>query len=372
MGKRIQRIKELFTKEKQPMTNSNKFDVYTKMEVQEQLDKRTLEQASKQLAITDLESLSLAINEIGKKIVHSKNLEPYFLLQYQANYFCGTCKFNCEDFLLRQNVLNVIRGAFMLGSAGLYFKDGQHQPVSISQVEYNVDGTLKSCKILPLSMVLQKMNEYKTDVKNMEFKGIITLNEQECKNLAIFNWGIMAYSAWITIWPFVNLQHQLLTMIIIASFVFNKKWIYRLNNMTTITKEIDLFFNQENPFIVNLGNTDDITNRFEITDTAKSGGGGTADILDYYNKVLAAYYQILGRQVNLDVKKERNVSNEIEASQENFNVVQSDWLNQFELFIWKVKELSGIEISIIKESQMEEKDDSARMDDNKQPKPNNE
>lgn len=357
--RKIQEIKDTFSKDKQLMNNGNKFDVYTKMEVQEKLDLQSMKDYSNYAS--DIVNIDNVIQSIADFIVNEKNIEPYFLLQYQANYFCGTCKFECEDLVQKNNIIQIIRGAFLMGCAGLYKEDNIYQPVSITQLEYDIAGEVNSCKILPLGLSLQKMNEFKASINPDTLKGWRTLNKEQCKNLAIFQWGTMGYSAWINIWPFVKLQHNMLTMIIIHSYVFNKKWIYNLKNIATMKKEIELFFNPANPFIINLGNMGDLPNRFSTEDIAKTSQG--QDLLDYYNKTIAAYYHILGRQINLDVKKERNVSNEVEASQENFDIVQSDWLNQFDMFIQKCKEL-GINCKSCYEIQQEEKEQEKELMEN--------
>lgn len=350
--KKIKKIVNPF-EEPQPITNGNKYDVYQDLKNQEQIDLNSINEYLKHSknTVQDINTLLSAIKAVNKKLIDEKNIQPYFLLQSQANYFCGTCRFDTKDLKLKRMVINVIRCAFLNGIAGIYVNKTLNilEPVYLTQLEYGIDGNLKSCKKLPLNTILMKMNESKSLVKDEDLIGFITLNEKECENLCIFSWGTMGYSAWLTIWPFVNLQHLMLTICIINAFVFNKKWIYRINNFTSISDEIELFFDPTNPFVVNLGVQEELSNRFASEDIASTKTG--TDAIDYYNKLISIYYHLFGRKINNDVKKERNISSEVEASQENYDVVQSDWLNQFAIFIDELKEKSGIDIWVEKENE---------------------
>ena len=110
-----------------------------------------------------------------------------------------------------------------------------------------------------------------------------------------------------------------------------------------------MFFDPTNPFVVNLGVQEELSNRFASEDIASTKTG--TDAIDYYNKLISIYYHLFGRKINNDVKKERNISSEVEASQENYDVVQSDWLNQFAIFIEELKQKSGIDIWVEKENE---------------------
>lgn len=357
MGEKLtfkERMKKFFNINA-PSTNGNKYEVHKQLEVQKELDLATTEKVNKLLRndVADVEQMSLAIRRIGDELVAEKNLDPYFLLQAQANYFCNTCKFETDNLALKKMVINVIRGAFMMGCAGIYRNTKMNilEPVYITQMNYGIDGQLKYCKILPLATVITKMNETRNEVLADHLKGYREIKDEDCANIASFSWGTLGLSCWITLWPFIKLQDLMLRIITINGYVFNKKWIYKLNNYTNISKEIELFFNPSNPFIINVGSADDIANRFTTEEGTKTAN--TDDVIDYYNKMLGVHYHILGRKINNDYKKERNVSEEVKASQENYEIVQSEWLNQFEIFIEELKTW-GLQIECIREEDIQE------------------
>lgn len=339
-----------------PMSGGNSYETNIALEVQKQLDLQSIQYGNnvRNLA-TDINNLKQTLDEISNKFVFSKTINPYILLNYQANYFCGTCKFETSDMNLKRMVLNVIRGAFLFGVAGILKEDNNLIQYYITNMEWGIDGKLKKCKVYELELMINNVNKLQRepDTNKLAFR---ELNEDQCKNLAVFQWGVMGFSAWITIWPFINFQNDLLTMILIQSFIYNKKFIYTTNNFTSIADEMELFFNPTNPFVVNVGATlnKELPNRFTTNDLSNNFDNN--DLLDYYNKTIAVYYHIFGRRINNDVKKERNVSNEVEASQENYDIIQSDWLNFFEIFINNLKKISGIDIKIVKESFNQEKE----------------
>lgn len=351
-----------------PMSGGNSYETAVALEVQKQLDLQSIKYGNnaRNLA-TDISNLKQVLVDISNKFVFSKTINPYILLNYQANYFCGTCKFETSDMVLKRMVLNVIRGAFLFGVAGILKEDNNLIQYYITNMEYGIDGKLKKCKVYELELMINNMNKLQREpnTDNLSYR---ELNEKQCENLAVFQWGVMGFSAWITIWPFINFQNDLLTMILIQSFIYNKKFIYTTNNFTSIADEMELFFNPTNPFVVNVGATlnKELPNRFTTDDLASKFDNN--DLLEYYNKTIAVYYHIFGRRINNDTKKERNVSTEIEASQENYDIVQSDWLNFFEIFINNLKTISGIDISVIKEEfneEMEKEDvDSTKPSDN--------
>lgn len=359
-----QRMSEFFSF-KAPSTNGNKYEVHKDLQIQEQIDINTLQQLDKAIKsdARDIETMSEAIRRISEQLVKEKNIDEYFLLQSEADYFCNTCMFETKDIQLRKNIINVIRGAFLFGTAGFYkhSKTDLLEPVYINSMDYDITGRLKSCKILPLNVVLSKMNDTKMNFRPDEMLGYRTITDTE--NIASFSWGTMGYSCWYKIWPFVKLKSMMLQIIIINGYVFNKKWMYKLNNYSNISKEIELFFNPANPFLVNIGTSEDVANRFSTEEGTKTTN--TSDVIDYYNKMMGVYYQILGRRVNSDYKRERNISDEVEASQENYDIIQSDWLNQFAMFIEELKGM-GLKVEIVKkeDKQKQEQKENGKDDSN--------
>lgn len=183
-----QRMSEFFSF-KAPNSNGNKYEVHKDLEIQKEIDLSTIQQLDKAIKseARDMEHLSMSIRNIAQELVKEKNIDEYFLLQSEADYFCNTCKFETKDIHLKRMVINVIRGAFLLGSAGIYknTKLNTLEPVYINSMNWRIDGTLQSCKILPLSICLSKMNDTRTNINADDLEGFREITDTE--NLAVFS-----------------------------------------------------------------------------------------------------------------------------------------------------------------------------------------
>lgn len=336
MGKKLQRLKEFISTSKPSLiSNGNSYEIHKELEAQTERDLRTTDAGVKTVELQG--AVESALQDISNRKIKSKLFSEYVLLNYQASYFCGTCKFETENSFIKRLLMLVIRGAFMYGTAGIY-KDslGNVRPVYITSMDYDITGTLNGAMIYSLDLMITNMNKTQTQIQDKDLT-LQQLNKEECKNLAVFQWGVMGFSAWITIWPFIKLQYGLLQMIITQTYVYLKKLGYRAENKDAILKELELFFDEANPFIVTSNMTRDISNRIvaEGMDVDFKG----SDLIEYYEKTIYSFYHLIGRRINNDVKKERNVSNEVDASQENYDIIQSDWLTYFDIFITDLNKL---------------------------------
>lgn len=332
----IRKIKDNFINPEKPslISRGNSFEVNTQLELQKEIDLAT---AAANETTKNLDTISTALKTINKKYIANKIITEYVLLDYQAKYFCGTCKFETENWFIKSLIINVIRGSFMFGCAGIYVNDNIPQPVYIQNIKRNTNGEIVSAEIFELSVMLTKMSELNFNWEEYKSKLMFkTIDKEAAKNLAVFTWGTVGFSAWYTIYPFVKYQHSLLKMIITQTYSFTKRYDYRVKNSIASAKELELFFDEDNPFIITIGEAGDLDNKFRGVELPT---GLATDLIDFYNKVIGIYYHIYGRRINNDIKKERNIGAEVEASQENYSIIQSDWLNQFEIFIKHLNEL---------------------------------
>lgn len=323
----LKKIKKIIsTEEPSQMSGGNLYEVETQLRQQENIDLQVF---------NVLEQFDNDLKDVTKSLLTDMTINPYILLMYQANYFCGTCEFETENHYFKRLLMLCIRGAFLYGTSGLLKNGDKAEPLFVTSIEYDNLGNIEEAKVFNLDLLITNMNRNQTniDVSSLTLR---TLNKKECENLALFQWGVMGFSAWITIYPFVQFQNQLLKMIIIQSYSYNKKAFLNIENPTAAKREVKQYFNPANPFIITTATGKQLSNRFSIEDIANSASN---DFLEYYEKAVYAYYHILGRRINNDFKKERNVSDEVNASQENYDVIQSDWLKYFEIFVSQVNEL---------------------------------
>ncbi len=303
----------------QEVTGGNLYATYNALHAQRDIDIQNANQTN-----INNKQIMDSLNKWCNKNLANKTINPYYLLQLQANYFCNTCKFETNNKRLESMIYLIIRGAFMFGRAGLYIDPltKQFYPVYIKNAKKDIYGNYKFIEYGSL------YNALTTQDGNVSIN-TFTITGDDCLNMLIFSWGTMEMSAWVYVWPFVQFQNQLLQMLVNQSFAYSKKFIYKVQNMLQVGTELEALFNPNNIFLISMSDQD-LSNKLEVMD---SFGDTQKGFIDYYNEVLNAFYEVLGRRTNTEQKKERNVTDEVEASQDNFDIVQSDYLNQFKLFI---------------------------------------
>lgn len=329
-------------KEPQAISGGNKFDVYNNLKTQRDIDISTIGEKRKGFISTIKNKLA----EIGNRFINDKVIQWYYLLQLHGNYFCNTLQFESNNELFNSIMYKVIRCAWLYGKAGIYFDTAKKKVWGcyIIDIKYNLYGEVEYAKIGSVDIAIGNQDGKPLFNAWEELKGV-----DKCKNLAVFNWGTLALSSWVIFLPFVRSQHTLLKMLVGQAFSFNKKFLYKINNINVVGEELETFYNPENLFIIQLAE-EELSNKF---DTLEQKGGNVRDFIEYYKEYCGIWYHLLGRQVNLDNKKERNVSSEVEANQSNFSIVQRDYMNQFKTFIETINQmgdklnLEGLQVKYI-------------------------
>lgn len=260
--------------------------------------------------------------------IEKRSLNEWWMLQLQANYFVNTINFRCSNFKIELAIRKVIKAAFLYGKAGLYFDKLSESwiPVMIAQEKVTTNNNIYYAK---LYYIYNFDNEYKFINHDIEIK-----TYEDARNLIVFRWGVDAQSAIIYHYPFIRLQTQILKQLTLTSLVLAKKVEYHVMGSNPNKKEISNWLNPFK-FIVTVFNGGSKNGRFQLV-KRENNDNGLAEI-EYYNHLIRVYYSLYGRRVNEDVKKERNVSAEIDASQENFDVLQRNWKSMFILFIKELK-----------------------------------
>lgn len=122
-------------------------------------------------------------------------------------------------------------------------------------------------------------------------------------------------------------------MLCASSYVSFKRVIYNVADVRAYDNEIGLMYSPYSAVICNLTPDGIGGNRFKAFDV--TDGGSTEGYFLYLDKLLETYYSLLGRRSNIDFKPERNVTNEVEANQEGFDMLQTEFKTQaLELLDW--------------------------------------
>lgn len=209
---------------------------------------------------------------------------------------------------------------FLYGNVGIYFVDNKPIPIVENKTKINEFGEITRVEGYNGYELLQS-NGLLSEVES-RLKRKYTIIGEELKNNYIrlyapsYNYG--AYVRWI---KFIRMWGELLKTINTYSYLLVKKIMYNVNDESAAVDEIKRFFDSNSPFLINKDTNSPDSNKFEI---AGGDSGGTNDIFTYYDRWLEIYYGLLGRKINVDRKKERNITNEVEMSEDNFDILENE------------------------------------------------
>lgn len=335
----------IFSK-KAPLNKGNSFITNEILNAQEEIDINNIE--IKPSAINKIKNYFNSNDSKGKKFLNERSIPAFWLMQYQANYFCNLFNYKCENPLIKENIIKILRCAFFSGEAGFYFDNlsMKFRAVSIVKKETNFFGDITKIEIANIDDFLSSQ----TDPKLTKHR-TITLEGADCLDVIIFRWGSMAISAWITIYPIIRQQETLLRMMNTVSISFIKKYMYNVKDSSAVKNELDLFFDPDNIFIVNSGFGESALNN-KFSSFQVDNNSNQRDLLDFYREWTGIYYSLWGRRYNEDIKDSNNVAGEVRANQISYDILHKDLLDQFEIFINRMN-LKIIEVGFFGDFQIQ-------------------
>lgn len=288
------------------------------------------------------------VSEEINRILNSYKINNYYLLKLHSKYFINIFNFEMEDMGIYFNIKKVLQDAWLNGRSGLLNKNGKFIPVHIVDIQKNeLTDEITLIKYIPFGgypIENQEKNDYK-DLNTLELK------DKEIDNIAIMYWGTDAISAWIVYWPFVKLQNVLIQIMNNHSFIFNKKYAYKIQNKSVVKEEIVKFFSADNPFIMHLEGTT-FENRFQIIDNLDKLD--PSSFIQFYKELVGIYYNIYGRRNNNDFKQERNLVSEIKLTGESIDIIEKDFQDSFKYFIYQLKKM-GVKINLLDKKEENER-----------------
>lgn len=313
-------------------------------------------QVRKQIALDNLNAYTQ--KQTIKNKLQEKKLIKYYLLQLQADYFINTINYEMEDWKMYDRIKTLLRHTFINGVGCIYKHNGKYIIGVVSKVEVDIYDEPKEVVFYPLN---NSNIEYKS-LEELQMLNQMTITDVE--NISILKWG-SGISAWINMWKFINIQSSLLTMINVDSLSYIKKLMYIINNPNTSLEELEAYYDEESPYIVAVKGAD-LNNRLEFNELV--GKGKTPnDIVEHYKQVCGIYYAMFGRRVNNDFKKERSITAETDLTEDNYAILEKNWIDSFKVFADDVKKL-GINIRVIEKEEKENETNSNETDRDNQSK----
>lgn len=318
-----------------PMTGGNKFQTDLDLKVRHQQNIDTMQNKPLSNNGSEITSILNKMKELTKEFIDDYTLEPYWLLLIHSQYFTGMLKYYCSNKTLMGCIEQVKKCAFLYGKAAIFTFEEPTLHIRktgafyVHKLEKDVYGNVVYAELGSIQEAIEH--------KEMGYNptNFIKVEGADLQYLHIFYWGASALSAWIWLWPFVNFQYLMNKMLVVQSISYNKKYVYCVSNMISALKEMKAYFDPTNPFIITIAGMDDLFNKFSTIEG--TGGESARDFIQFYREYCDIWYQFIGRRSNVDFKKERSITNEIDASQDAIDCVQSDVLLQFDVFIDSLK-----------------------------------
>lgn len=262
-------------------------------------------------------------------------VNEWTLLKLNSDYFLNMIKFKANNTYLFRTIQNVIKCAYIYGVGAVYIKsilgsDPKFRVVVPMNIKTNIYGEIEKLEIINFNETI--LNNGYTTPELLKPTETITLQE-DINNIIIFKWGTNAIDSFQRILPFVKYQSELLNMIVTASYGFIKKYDLIYNGKEEEIKGLlTLFFNSKNPFNIRYSNIDISSKITPLQVPHQDTNNYVSALLDFYKQSTGIMYGLNGRRSNQDNKRERNVTSEVEASQAQFDNLEYNILNEFEIF----------------------------------------
>lgn len=304
-------------------------------------DKIKLEQAENNTFIDFTSTATHYPSSFDKTI----NYNEWLILNMHCEYFANYFKVVCDDYDLFLTIIKVFKGYFYHGNVGIFIVNNKLIPVYEIKNNFNAYGEFESVEVGYLNELFAcDVDKYFKHPKNT-----FTITKNMKNDYIRLGGGMSAYIKWL---PFVKLQKQILNMVNDHRFFIHKNLGIKCKDPSALKQEIDIYYNLEVPFFINIGSTTDTnTNNFVDLNQTESAND---KVLNYYESVCKIYYELLGRRKNTDYKKERNITAEVEASQSNFDILLNNERKVKELFLANLSKRINKKVYLEKEEDVVE------------------
>lgn len=279
--------------------------------------------------------LNSSLKKISKALANSNLRTAYFtygefwLLNFQADYFANLVNFKFEKWHVNRAVNLAIKMGVLYGAGAIKKIGDKYVALYISEIIKDEYGYPSKIKWLLADKMLISQS-----TSPMSNRGIIESDVDE--NTILFIPNDVELGGLIKWYPFIKQLENLLKMLYTHSYSYVKSVLYNVSDPNAITDEIDLYFNLENPFLINTSDDAILQNKFKEFKINSSTNSN--DLINYIKEFLNIYYDLIGRRYNSDKKKERNVSDEVNATQENYDILQRPYKQNIMFFIDEIKQ----------------------------------
>lgn len=280
--------------------------------------------------------VSNAISKANDSAYNSYN--SFWLLQFQADYFANLIDFKFNNVHVNRQIGIAIRLGIIYGSSVLWKVGNSVVAMYVNKMELNEMGEPSLVKMYRGDYVLMNQSLNELDLKWVE-RDLSAIENKE--NFIIFipnDYNLGGLIKWM---PFIRQLERLLKMLYTHSYSHAKSILYNVKDKKAIKDELELFFSCDNPFIINTGDESILSNKFKEFQAIKNTTNDTDTLVKYIQDFLNIYYDLIGRRYNSDRKRERNLVDEIDASQENYDILQRPIKRNITQFLEEIENKFG-------------------------------
>lgn len=337
----------------QPISGGNSY--VTHLELEEQVARNIQSQSQVIKPTGDIDKNEFGLN----KKFESSNYDFYRMLSFEADYYCNRWPFYSDSAELQRKVMIAVRTAFFYGSSCIYKFQGRYYPCYIQKAVTANSGEYIYLTLRPAGDVLGQQTanpEFKKDTPKFIVRGDNLLN------VAMYEWDTTKMGAYYRFSPFINQKARIAKMLTSDVFTYFKSHEYSVTDPKNLKKEMDLYFDEDLPFKVKVGVTEaGITNKFKTTgETTTSTSLPFIQYVEFWQKF---WYSTLGRRTNMDQKRERNITSEVEASQSAIDVLENDNYLHYLMFLKAVEKISDMKFNVYNPNSIVKIDGSLHEDE---------
>lgn len=307
--------------------------------------------------LLDIQAVSGSIiSEFSSKAIND-TYNFWWLLNFMTDYFANLVQFNFKDSWLQKQVIQSIKIGVMFGDSGLHKPSDCDKWIGMFVSKYHCDkyGIPYECDGTPTNQLSM------TNLSPMDTSPAFKSNNQIISNMKIDE-DIVLFNPWsfsiggIVRWrPFLNQMVDILKQLRTYGYGLTKKLAYNIHDKSAIADEVKLFMDPDVPVLVNIGTSGGlINNKFSGIDFGQ--GNNTLQFIEYVKYFFDIYYSLLGRRFNNDKKQERNIAGEVDATQEQFDVLQHEIVTNIKNYLEDIKKKTGIDYEVVNDIEQQEQE----------------
>lgn len=272
--------------------------------------------------LTAMEYLKLLNHQFQTDQSYEFSLKWLILLS-QMTYFSNLFNFITGDerYLKLENLF--FTNLWWYGKVGI-LKTGEK--IDVVNLTNTLDG-----EYIQIAKYIFNSNVQPKDTNIINRNRLLNKNDDR---LVIFRWGSTALPGFIWWWQFAQEQNFMWKAVFSESMWINKKLQIDFNLELTDQNKFMLksLFNPSSPFFFhnNIETLSEVK-QLELPPLTTTG----FDMIDRHRQM---YYQMFGRRINENYKKEKNITDDIQFSMSNYNIIENDWLRELKIGAIQLKE----------------------------------